>query len=122
MSGVQRTLETYVDGIFKVAEQNIIAQTIPRIEELEKQLKLLYDAFENFRDKAETDIGKVRRLEEAIREQIDMISSMNEKIAIAEDRHSVEMVKLHEEIDALSRRLNEMLGSFGDTHGLTDKL
>ena len=77
-----------------------------------------YDAFISFREKAELDLEKIVRIEGAIRDQIDMIHHVNEKIAIFEEKIGSDFHRVEGRLDSLERQLNEGIGASGDNVGV----
>ena len=53
-----------------------------KVNNLEAQYKLTYDAFAAFRDKNELDIDKIRQIEITLQEQVDIIHGMNDKLSV----------------------------------------
>jgi len=56
VSNAQKILEKFIVDSLASTEKSIDNRYLPRIEELEKQLRMMMDAFQSYRDKNELDL------------------------------------------------------------------
>ena len=73
----------------------------------------MYDAFTSFRETTEPTLEKIARIEIAIRDQIDMIHHVNERVAIFDERHNTDVHRIEARLDALDSKIAEGFGQAG---------